>query len=360
VPNETERAESSEQPKAGADEHQPGLGQEGSPGSGRPDEDTGGAVAPDRLSKERDKSETQQQRPKSSGNEAQSPSGSRHQSDQQAEQGGDASGEGEQGGGQSAKQPGRDSRGSSTSSDQGNSGSPESGQGEAAERPGKKQPSPSPTGQSGRERGPGSQSRQASGGQQSPAGTASESPDDTSQKPPSSDAAQQNSQNRSPGQGASAPPEGGGIPSDAAAPSTSGKKEAAAGDDPNLQYARKATELVLERLQDQQQEPDPELLESLGWTPEELESFVSRWQTMKRNAREQGGEAREELEDALRSLGLRRSGPGRRSMERDNDQLRRLQDGGNRSRPPAEILEQFRAYRKGAARGQRDGGENAQ
>jgi hypothetical protein len=132
-------------------------------------------------------------------------------------------------------------------------------------------------------------------------------------------------------------------------------KELPPGDAANLEYARKATDMVLEHLKDQQNEPDPELLDSLGWTKEELQAFVERWETMKRNAREQGGSAADELQDALRSLGLRPTGPGRRATEVDNDQLRDLRDGGSRTPPPGDIAEQFKAYRKGAARGSRTG-----
>ena len=98
------------------------------------------------------------------------------------------------------------------------------------------------------------------------------------------------------------------------------------------------------------------MLKSLGWTKEELQAFIARWETMKRNAREQGGEAEKDLEDALRSLGLRRTGTGPRASNVDNDQYRGMRDGGSRRRPPPEILEQFKAYRKGAARGQTNGG----
>ena len=109
-------------------------------------------------------------------------------------------------------------------------------------------------------------------------------------------------------------------------------------------------------MKDQQFDPDPELLESLNWTKDELQAFLNRWEALKRDARENGGEAQTELDDALRSLGLRPTGPGRQASDADNDQYRGMRDDGNRSRPPVEILEQFNAYRKGAARGQRSGG----
>jgi len=151
-------------------------------------------------------------------------------------------------------------------------------------------------------------------------------------------------------------PEGGGIPNDSASRPDDLQHELAEADAANLEYAKEATDLVLERLKDQRKDPEPELLESLGWSEEELRAFVARWEAMKRDAREQDGEAARDLEDALRSLGLRPSGPERRAADAEDDTLRGLQDGGGRSRPPAELLEQFNAYRKGVARGQRNGG----
>jgi hypothetical protein len=145
------------------------------------------------------------------------------------------------------------------------------------------------------------------------------------------------------------------LPSDSSNSSVPPKqRKPVAADDANLQYAAEATDLVLEKLEEQQEEPSEELLESLGWTPEELRRFVSRWQKLKRAARQDGGQAESELRDALRSLGLRPGGPERRSTDRESDTLRGLQEG-NRSRPPADILEKFNAYKKGAARGQRNG-----
>lgn len=120
-----------------------------------------------------------------------------------------------------------------------------------------------------------------------------------------------------------------------------------------MEYAREATDLVLEQLKDEQRDPDPELLESLGWSPKELREFVTRWETMKRNARQQGGQAQRELRDALRSLGLRADQPQRRDTQAKDDALRGMREDGARSRPPAEVLEQFNAYKKGMARGTR-------
>ncbi|MFW6171391.1 MAG: hypothetical protein ACODAD_12940, partial [Planctomycetota bacterium] len=147
---------------------------------------------------------------------------------------------------------------------------------------------------------------------------------------------------------------GGGLPADSAAMPNNAQRKIAEADEANTEYAEAATDLVLEHLKDQQQDPNPELLDSLGWSPEELREFIARWETMKRKAGEQGGKARQELQDALRSLGLRPDQPERRAMEVENDAFRGMRDGGNQSQPPGEVLDQFKAYKKGMARGQRE------
>lgn len=358
-PKGAEETESSDNENTGPSQKNSGVGDEGSPGSGSPAENEDGATGSKRENQDRNKNPGQDNR-EPSDDEVTTPSMSRKQSDSQGGEDGDESGGGEQGGGQSANQPGRDSPGSNMSSDQGNTGSPESGQGETADRGGDQQQSPDKSGQSGQDPGQGSQTQSSSEGQQQQADGAMPQPPPDAIDPNKIESPEQRGEqdpsNRTSGGLSSGNPDGGGIASNSPSVPNRQPREVAAADAANLEYARQATDMVLEHLQDQQFEPDSELLDSLGWTKDELEQFVQRWQAMKRSAREQGGKAQDELDDALRSLGLRPAGPDRRVSQSDKDQYRGMQDGGNRSQPPAEILEQFNAYRKGAARGPRSGG----
>lgn len=152
-------------------------------------------------------------------------------------------------------------------------------------------------------------------------------------------------------------PAGGGLPDDDRPTGAQAEPPPLAeADEANLEYARKATDLVLERLKDQQNEADPELLKSLDWTQDELQQFLARWEALKRAAREEGPAAQAELNDALRSLGLRATATVRRGVHAVNDQPGGLRDLGRSSSPPAEFLEQFNAYRKGRSRGASEGG----
>lgn len=135
--------------------------------------------------------------------------------------------------------------------------------------------------------------------------------------------------------------------------SGTGSTDVPEGDQANLDYARKATDLVLERLRDQRDKPDPELLKRLHWSPQDLRDFLARWEDLKKAAREEKGDAESDLEDALRSLGLRPVAPRQAATPQRDDSVHGMRDTGERSRPPAEFRDLFNAYRKAAARGQR-------
>lgn len=125
-----------------------------------------------------------------------------------------------------------------------------------------------------------------------------------------------------------------------------GREEA---DDPNLDYARSATDLVLDYLRDEKHQDDAELLDRLGWTPSEAQQFLKRWQKMRQEAAQAGArgeQASRKLDDQLRGLGLR---PPQARLRQDSggqfkDRIRGLRDAGGSSQPPAEYLEQYRAY----------------
>jgi hypothetical protein len=124
----------------------------------------------------------------------------------------------------------------------------------------------------------------------------------------------------------------------------------------NLDYARRQTDLVLERLSDQlnRKQVDRELLKDLGWTEDDLRKFVSRWQQRQEAARANSPaaeNARKELDDALRSLGLRPTQP-RQAQVRD-DQMRDLRPGYRGTIPP-EYQERLRAYNRGVSRSRQE------
>jgi hypothetical protein len=130
--------------------------------------------------------------------------------------------------------------------------------------------------------------------------------------------------------------------------------EEAKEDAANLAFARQQTDLVLERLDDQlaKKKVDADLLKSLGWSEQDLRQFVDRWKNLKTRADNVGDEqqeAKRELDDALRSLGLRRQGPVRIDAKGKADKLR--VNDSFRNRAPIEYADRVRQYSKNVASG---------
>jgi hypothetical protein len=107
--------------------------------------------------------------------------------------------------------------------------------------------------------------------------------------------------------------------------------------------------MVLRRLKDEEHNPDPELLDKLGWTREDLAEFLRRWESLEKTANENPNGKRE-LDEALKSLGLRDPASRRRAGGKASDNQRGMRDAGNRSVAPPKYRELFDAFRKGAAR----------
>lgn len=314
-------------------------------GAGQPaDEDSQNgspASVPDEANRPRENNSEQSEKdPMGGKEEAPSQSESKETKDNEGDTGGEESGGGKQGGGQGAKQAGNDSAGSTSAGDEGAGAAQQEGEGELSEKGGEGPESDSQTGVSGQdEMGDGTETAPGeTGSQESPEGPMADQSRD-----PSSEASDD-------GRGGTGQPTGGGVegpqgPVDPNLPRDEPGAEAA-----NLEYSRKATEMMLEQLKHQQDQPDQELLDRLGWTPDQFKQFVNRWQSMRDAA--QTGEspaAQQELDDALRSLGLSRGDDRVRQIESS-----RQSSGGSgdtqRSQPPSSFIEQYRAYLKGGSR----------
>jgi len=284
----------------------------------------------------------------------QSPSTSDHESKSKGAQDGDRSGGGKQGGGQKGNKRGQGAQGESTAADEGAGQAEEAGDGETSGRAGDDKPAQRPTGQSGASQGQGSAGRP--GGEGGPKGSGSAPPDSAGV---SSDDGLPSGEGDEEATGEAAGLPSGGQPG---AENSPGKGSASSGptaDAANLDYARKATDLALEHLKDElnKEQPDPALLKKLGWTRDELENFVRRWEAMRRQAQipgEGGAEARRELDETLSSLGLK---PRATKMQGNAGRGDRSQ-GYRQSRqvaPPAEYSDAYKAYLQGTARGNKAG-----
>ena len=147
----------------------------------------------------------------------------------------------------------------------------------------------------------------------------------------------------------SAEPSDGGTPSDGAGAGEETQQAPVEEkeDKANLDYTRKATNLALDHLRDK--ENRRKMQEKLGWTTEQMNQFIRRWHSLRKNAAAKGNKpnanaSQSELNEALRSLGLT---PGRDRIRKSGsrtDKNNRVRDAGTRSRPPKEYEDQYKAY----------------
>lgn len=323
-----------------------GSGKEGREGAGGADRQSqGSAGAGVRENRDVPKNPLPDEGDRSPG-EPSPESNSKRQSDSRGSQSGDESGGGKAGAGQPSPQPGRDSAGSQTPSEEGAGTAREAGQGDVGPRGGQGPAAEAKTGAVGQAAGRGSATRP-----DDPAGreSGSQPPGQVHSQPSPRDASQEPRRPDPSGASASDQPVGGsdgGLPRFQTPNRTGVDPEA---DRAHLEYARRATEMVLRHLRDEAHRPDPELLERLGWTPEDLAEFVRRWESLVRGADESPA-GRRELDEALRSLGLRDPTHRKRAGGNVGDQQRDLRDAGGRSAPPPAYRELFDAFRRGAGR----------
>ncbi|MCA9123487.1 MAG: hypothetical protein H6822_03215 [Planctomycetaceae bacterium] len=334
-------------------EKDPGSGDSGDSGAGQNSKDTTGSGSvesgkPEERVENRDRPKSTQ--PNSTEPQDNADPGftkDKKQSDSQGESSGDRSGGGQKGPGQGANQAGNDSAGQNSAADEGAGAATESGTGETSSASGDKQRGEGETGSTGNEKGNGSSSRSDPSGDGTGSGkqppTGNEQPDSATEKDPAGSESGTK-------QGREGFATGGGLPADDESTSTIDKAlEVPPGDEANLEYSRRATDMVLEYLKEQQDNPDQELLDELGWTEKELGDFLERWQQLKQAVAE-GDSGKRELDESLRGLGLRPSRDRVRQGTAANDGASGLRDAGPRTAPPPAYQKLFDAFKKGAAR----------
>lgn len=338
------------QPMAGGNQKGPmgGMGQDGNQTQGQKSANQQGSPMSQGGMKQGQPMQGNMPMQGSGGGEAQSPGTDKKQSKTQGESG-DKSGAGGQGGGQNGMQPGNDSSGGSTPSDSGSGQAEGQGSGNQGNKGGDGRVAEQPTGHAGKQEGQGSTTKAGNdkqgpgqkGGQQAPR------PGDQGGKGRSKPGEDPTQGDERGGTGGPGGRRGQNIPENQE-PDGPPLPTVDAGEDANPEYAREVTQLTLDYLKNQVDKPDPELLKRLGAKPDDkdfLRKFVERWEKMYKDAAVPGNtEAKQELDDTLRSLGLRsqadrvRRGDGPKDDFRDQDAAR--------SRPPTEYERLFRAFNR--------------
>jgi len=364
-PGEKPQAGPGERPQAGGGDPQ---NDKGAAGSGRQGQDDAGSPQPqtdieqNKFKQDRGPGEKQPGEKK-----PQSPAHGKKESNSDGSQGGDKPGGGEEGGGQKANRRGTGSAGQNTAADEGGGRAEEAGgAGETSDQAGDDQKSDQSTGKPGaKEKGPGSGQGQPGGGDLD---LQHEKPTDSSQgerQPGKTPPGKPGDGNQDPREGEGSRENGGpasGIPrggSESSRVVDSGSREAAPGDEANLEYARKKTDLVLDYLEDQlgKDAVDPELEKLIpNWDQGDYQRLYKDLSQMKRQAQQPGAEgqaAKRRLDETLRNFGLRKERVTRRGTER-NDTIRGLRES-RRAPVPSEYAEQLKAYKRGLSTSQGSG-----
>jgi hypothetical protein len=341
------------------EKQQPGQGEEKKPGAAQTGDEGAGENSTDKTgsgqgqSDNRDrKKDLQSDSSQAKSGDPSSPSGSKKQSDSKGGQSGAQSGGGGKGAGQAAGQEGHDSPGSKSAADEGAGAADQQGKGETGKQGGDQKSTDQKTGKSGSEKGNGSGQKQGAQGEEA-GGDQSGQPSDGGEKgsnSPNPKERQKNAPSKATdGTSGAGPVTGGGVEGNRPQVDYGPEGTTPDGDKANLEYARKATDMVLERLRHEENREDSELLDKLGWTQGDLQEFIRRWDSMQKSA-EQNPAAARELDESLRSLGLRDPRQKKRSGGATSDAQRDLRDSGNRTAPPSKYRDSFDAFRKGAGR----------
>lgn len=298
-------------------------------------------------------------------NKEQSPSNKGNDSASKGEEGGDRNGGGKQGGGQQENKAGRGASGSNTEDEKGGNAGKQQGDGETGTKAGNQQKSDGQTGKPGNEKGNGTEQQAGKGqqpggqaGQKKAEGKANESgkePGEPGGQPSAETGPPREQQGKKDGPAGNIPGGGGNSDAPAVPPQFNGPEQDTPEDKVNEAYAKKATDLVLENMKNQLRSGnlDQDLLNKLGWTKDDAQRFVDRWESLKRDAQQDGpsgNEAAAKLQERLRSLGLR---PQQSSSTGDNvaDDTQRGNRVNRRSAPPSEYRDIYRAFQKGASGG---------
>lgn len=110
----------------------------------------------------------------------------------------------------------------------------------------------------------------------------------------------------------------------------------------NLDHAKRATDMILKKLNDQKYDPDPKLLEAMNWTKEDLEKFLSRWQEMKAAAENGDPRGQRRYEQMLRSLDFR-ANSAKRVVRQSKENIEGLHQDSAVIQPPPEFAPDFNA-----------------
>ena len=117
-------------------------------------------------------------------------------------------------------------------------------------------------------------------------------------------------------------------------------------DEVDLEYAKKATDLVLDYLERTRDQPNKDLLQELQWSEKDLNEFVDRWKKIRELPNTAGSEGNDELDQTLKSLGLRSPSDRVSRIIESGDSLGSLIDSAPSQPVPAAYRDAFNEFRR--------------
>lgn len=105
----------------------------------------------------------------------------------------------------------------------------------------------------------------------------------------------------------------------------------------NLEYSKKAIDLLLDDLRSQRHNPDPELLKKMGWDKQDLNDYVDSWDEMREAAKQGNADAQRKLKRREKSLGLQPNDKRRAVAGNQEEAGTVIQDGAVNEAPPEEF-----------------------
>lgn len=113
----------------------------------------------------------------------------------------------------------------------------------------------------------------------------------------------------------------------------------------NIEYSKKATDMILNRLKNQRNNPDQELLDAMNWTKDDLNRFIERWEQMQKAAEAGDDAAKKRFEKHLKGLGLRPPGSRTKSTLKGDGEEDYLEDSAVELISP-ELRSEFQAFQR--------------
>ena len=103
--------------------------------------------------------------------------------------------------------------------------------------------------------------------------------------------------------------------------------------------------MILNRLKNQRNNPDQEVLDAMNWSKEDMNRFIDRWEQMQKEANSGDDADKKRFEKQLKGLGLRPPGSKSKSSLKGDGEEDYLEEGAVDLIIPG-LRSEFRAFQR--------------